>query len=74
MRVNYQEIIEAAGARFGGVRGDSVFFSDPETGARLSLYLGACRSVEDVRLALKAGRDKIVVFSRLEPTEAAAQR
>lgn len=69
----YRAIIEAAGAEFCGVRADSVYFRDPETGANLSLYLWACDS-QNVRLALKASRDRVRDFPQLEPTEAAFWR
>src|SRR5487761_1005435 len=34
--LNYREVVEQAGARFVALRGNSVFFTDPQTGASLS--------------------------------------
>ena len=58
---NFRAIIEGAGAVFVAVDAASVRFRDPEDVEliELSLYRFACRDVQDVRLALKAHREKI---------------
>lgn len=68
MTSNFAEIVRQAGARFICVRGDSVFFIDPESGASLSLYVWACRSTADVEAALKSARERVADF---EPWQAA---
>jgi hypothetical protein len=60
--------VSEAGAEYIGVCDGSVRFRDPETGVVLSLYTHALRSVEDVRLALKASREPVVDFEPLLPT------
>jgi hypothetical protein len=52
-------LVEAAGGYFLYVLGDEAFFRDGRNGAQMSLYVSACRSVEDVALAIKANREKI---------------
>jgi hypothetical protein len=71
LRMDYQQIIEAAGAEYIGVRGNSVLFRDPLAGGVvLSLYCFALRSVRDVELALKNAREKVFDFESLHPAEA----
>ena len=55
-----REIIERGGGFFIEVRGDEVRFRDASeiNGETLSLYASACRSAEDVRLAIKASRER----------------
>ena len=65
--MNYRELIEQAGAEFLAVRGGCVFFSDPVSGKSLSLYVFACRSVQDVELSLKGAREKILEFQPWTP-------
>ncbi len=65
---HYRETIEAAGAEFRRVAGDSVYFRDPQTRRKLSLYLFACNS-ENVRLTLKNAREYVREFSELLPTD-----
>jgi len=60
--LNYREVVEQAGARFVALRGNSVFFTDPQTGASLSLYTWACCSIADVEAALKSAREKTFEF------------
>ncbi len=54
-----REIVERGGGFFIEVRGGEVRFRDASNinGATLTLYTNACKSAEDVRLALKACRE-----------------
>jgi hypothetical protein len=54
--MDFKKIIESAGAEFVRVENGSVFFTDPQSGARLSLYLFAL-DAENVRLSLKGARE-----------------
>lgn len=59
---DYRKLIHNAGGVFLGVRGDVVLFRDDVSKpVVVSLYLTACRSEEDVRLALKASREELPV-------------
>ena len=55
--IDCREVIERAGAVYLGVKDGSVRFRDPETDSVLSLYIFACRTTEDVELALKSARE-----------------
>jgi hypothetical protein len=66
--MNYRELVEQAGAEFIGVERNSVLFRDGD-GPTLTLYTFACRSVEDVALALKGAREKRLDFPPLLPRE-----
>jgi hypothetical protein len=61
MNEHIRDLVERAGAVYIGVTGDCVQFAAQPGGAVISLYLFACRSIEDVRLALKAERERLSV-------------
>jgi hypothetical protein len=65
---NYRQFVEDAGAELVGVKNGTVYFLDPQDRARLSLYVHALRSVDDVVLALKAHREPTHDFEPLLPT------
>jgi hypothetical protein len=65
---SFRHIIEAAGATFLSVDEKSVFFSDPQTGKRMSIYKKSCRTAHDVELALHEVREPVADFEPLEPT------
>lgn len=59
---DYRRLIQNAGGVFLGIRGNAVLFRDDAPYAQVvSLYLSACRSDEDVRLALKASREELLL-------------
>jgi hypothetical protein len=66
--MNYRVLVEQAGAEFIGVEKNSVLFRDGD-GRTLTLYTFACRSAEDVVLALKGAREKRLNFPPLLPKE-----
>jgi hypothetical protein len=56
-----RDLVERAGAVYLGMTNDCVQFAPHPGGQVISLYLFACRSVEDVRLALKSYRERLSV-------------
>lgn len=56
----YRDLIERAGGVYVGIWGGSVRFRAEDKGPLVSLYLTACRSREDVELALKAQREELL--------------
>jgi hypothetical protein len=56
-----RNLVERAGAVYVGITGESVRFAAQPGGQVISLYVFACRSVEDVRLGLKAERERLSV-------------
>jgi hypothetical protein len=67
MESDYKRLVESAGAEFVAVRNGTVFFLDPQDRARLSLYVHALRSIDDVHLALKNHREPALGFEPLLP-------
>lgn len=59
----YRELVTRAGGVFVSIRGNLVLFRELPEGRTLSLYLSACRTVEDIQLALKAEREQDREFS-----------
>lgn len=66
---NAEKLVLEGGGEYLGLRGGNVRFRDPQTGAVLTLYVYALRTVHDVRLALKSAREPVVGFEPLFPTE-----
>jgi hypothetical protein len=62
VRLRPSEIIEAAGAKFLSIEGNAVVIQDKVTGKKIQVYTSALRSVDDVRMALKAAREKVRDF------------
>jgi hypothetical protein len=54
---------EIAGTEYLGSNGIAVLFRDPRDGYVLSLYAFACKSPEDVAIALKNHREPIQDFN-----------
>ena len=57
--IDFKPIIESAGAKYVGRRGDLVLFSDPNDDHVFTPYITALRSPEDIRLALKNHREDL---------------
>jgi hypothetical protein len=64
-----EKLVLEGGGVYLETRGGNVRFRDPQSGAVLTLYTHALRSVKDVRLALKSAREPVVGFEPLLPTE-----
>ena len=52
---NFREMVTRAGGIFVGVRGNLVLFRESPGGRTLSLFIAACRTVEDVHTRPESG-------------------
>jgi hypothetical protein len=66
----YKAIVEAGGGKFISAHPsqNSVYFWDETESRVLSLYISAL-TVENVRLALKDARERVLDFPPLQPTD-----
>jgi hypothetical protein len=66
---DFRLMCEVAGARYLGTCNNVVLFQDPEDGFTMKLWCFACKSPDDVRLAIKAHRNQVHDFPAWEPVE-----
>jgi hypothetical protein len=59
METNYRELVERAGGLFVAAKDGTVLFRSDAQGRILRLYAQACRTIDDVRLALKSDREQV---------------
>jgi hypothetical protein len=66
--IDAQTVVESAGATFVAEREGVVYFR-ADDGMTISLYAFALRSIDDVELALKSHRERVLDFEPLLPTK-----
>lgn len=66
---HYKTLIENCGAEYLDTVEGAIFFRDPQTGAKLSLWAFACNA-ENVLLTLKEARERVLDFPPLQKSEA----